>query len=170
MESLATKYIFKFDGSNTLDNYEAELFHTTVDRGLFLRKIARLDIQPKKSVLCTRVKQPNQRDWNKLTRIMKDLLGTQELCIELKSDKTSCLKCYVDAAFVVHSYFNFHTRTTLTMGKVAIISMSQKQKLNMKSSTGSILVGADDAPSLILWTNFFRKQKDVGSKTIFISK
>ena len=41
------------------------------------------------------------------------------------------------------------------MGKGAIVSVLQKQKLNTKSSTEDKLVGADDASSLILWTNLF---------------
>ena len=36
-----------------------------------------------------------------------------------------------------------------------IVSVLQKQKLSMKSGTEAESVGADDASSLVLWTNIF---------------
>ena len=50
-------------------------------------KISSPDIQPTIAVLCTREKQPNQGYLNKLPRMMKYLVGTQELCLTLKLDK-----------------------------------------------------------------------------------
>ena len=47
----------------------------------------------------------------------------------------------------------------MTMGKGAILSMSQKQKLNTKSSTISELVGADDATTIMLWTKLFMEEQ-----------
>ena len=46
-------------------------------------------------------------------------------------------------------------RIKINNGKKAIISVSRKQKLNMKISTEVELVGMDDASSLVLWTNHF---------------
>ena len=86
---------------------------------------------------------------------MKYLVGTQELCLTLKSDKTSCLKWYVDAAFTVHSDFKSHTGATLTIGKGVIVYLSRNKKLNAKSRTEDELVGVDYASSLILWTKLF---------------
>ena len=40
-----TNNIFKVDGRNPMNKNKQKLFHTTVDRGLFLFKIERLDIQ-----------------------------------------------------------------------------------------------------------------------------
>ena len=113
------------------------------------------DIFPIIAVLCTRVKYPNQGDWNKLLRLMKYLVGTQEFCLTLNSDKTSCLKFYVDVAFVVHSDFKSHTGATFTILKGSIVSVSLKKKLNIKISTEADLVGSDDVSSLILWNNIF---------------
>ena len=86
---------------------------------------------------------------------MKYLLGTQELCLTLKSYKIIRIKWYVDAGFTVHSEFNSHAGATLTIGKGAIVSVSRKKKLNKKISTKAELVGADEASSLILYTNIF---------------
>ena len=43
----------------------------------------------------------------------------------------------------------------MTMGRGAMQVISQKQKLNTRSSTESELVGVDDAMTKILWTKLF---------------
>ena len=85
--SSETNNIFKVDGSNPLNKNKAGLFHTSVDRGLFSCEGSLPYIPTTISVLCTRVKQPNQVDWNKLLIIMKYRVGTQELCFTLKAEK-----------------------------------------------------------------------------------
>ena len=47
----------------------------------------------------------------------------------------------------------------MTMGKGAMMSRSQKQKLNTKSSAISELVGADDATTIMLWTKLFMEKQ-----------
>ena len=105
------------DRINLLNNNKAGLFHTKVDRVFFLCKRSRPEIHLNIVVLCTRLKQSNQGDWSKLLRLVKYPVGTQELCLTLKADKTSCLKLFLDTAFTVHSSFKLHTRETLTMEK-----------------------------------------------------
>ncbi len=43
----------------------------------------------------------------------------------------------------------------MTYGGGAAQSISRKQKLNVRSSCEAELVGADDAPTMILWTKLF---------------
>ena len=54
--------------SPKLSKEVAEQFHTTTAQGLFLCKRARPDISPAIAYLTTRVKSPNQDDWDKLVR------------------------------------------------------------------------------------------------------
>ena len=61
-----------------LDDEKREIFHSIVAKGLILSKRARLDIHPTVSVLATRVKQPNESDWKKITRMMKYLHSTKK--------------------------------------------------------------------------------------------
>ena len=68
-------------------------------------------------VLCTRVKYTNQLDCNKLLRLLKYLVGTQEYFLTLNSNKKSCLKWYIDAASAVNLGFKFHTGAILKIGK-----------------------------------------------------
>ena len=138
-----------------LNKQKAEIFHTTVAKGLFLAKRARPDIQPTIAYLCTRVKEPDEGDWEKLIRLLRYLNGTQETKLVLSAEKLSVIKWFVDAAFAVHTDFKSHTGAVMTFGQGAVQSLSRKQKLNTKSSTDAELVGADDAAVMILWTMLF---------------
>ena len=128
----AADNLFNFGTGAKLDTKRSEIFHTTVARGLFLCKRARPDIQQAISVLCTRVKNPNQADWAKLIRMMKYLNGTQDERLTLRVDDLRVVKWYVDASFAVHPDFKSHTGAVMTMGKGAIQSIARKQKLNVQ--------------------------------------
>jgi hypothetical protein len=86
---------------------------------------------------------------------MKYLNGTQDERLTLKADDLRVVKWYVDASFAVHPDFKSHTGAVMMMGRGAIQSIARKQKLNVRSSTESELVGVDDAATMILWTKLF---------------
>jgi hypothetical protein len=90
-----------------------------VAKALFLCKRARPDIQQAISVLCTRVRDLNQADWEKLMRVMKYLNGTKGENLTLSADDLRVVKWYVDASFAVHPDFESHTSTMMTLGKGA---------------------------------------------------
>jgi hypothetical protein len=69
--------LFNLGTGAKLDTKRLEIFHTFVAKGLFLCKRARPDIQQAILVLCTRVRDPNQADWEKLMRVIKYLNGTK---------------------------------------------------------------------------------------------
>jgi hypothetical protein len=76
-----------------LDMKRSEIFHTFVATGLFLCQRARPNIQQAILVLCTRVRDPNQVDWEKLMRVMKYFMkvmkylnGTREENLTLSTD------------------------------------------------------------------------------------
>jgi hypothetical protein len=150
-----------FDKGNgpKLDKEMAEEFHTIVAKGLFLCKRARPDIHPTIALLCTRVRDPNTDDWEKLIRLLKYLNNTKDIKLTLGADDLTIIKWYVDAAFGVHTDFKSHTGGIMTFGEGAIQSISRKQKLNTRSSTKAELVGADDAATLILWTKLFLEEQ-----------
>jgi hypothetical protein len=105
--------------------------------------------------LSSRVKQPNEGDWNKLLRILSFLKGTIDDVLTLEADDTQTLKWYIDAAFAVHTDMKSQTGAIFTLGKGAVSSSSTKQKVNSRSSTESELNGLDDKVSKILWTKRF---------------
>jgi hypothetical protein len=98
-------------------------------------KRARPDIQQAILVLCTRVRDPNQADWEKLMRAMKYLNGTREEILTLGADKLQVVKWYMDASFAVHQDFKSHTGAMMTLGKGAVQSIGRKQKMNVRNST-----------------------------------
>jgi hypothetical protein len=102
-----------------------------VAKGLFLCKRAISDIQQAILVLCTRVKDPNQADWEELMRVMKYLNGTKEENLTLSADDLRVVKWYVDASFGVHPDFKSHTGAMMTLGKGVMQSIARKQKLNV---------------------------------------
>ena len=141
-----------------LDKGKAELYHTTVAKGLFLCKRSRPYIQPTVAVLSTRVKAPTETDCKKLTRMMEYLKATSKMTLKLRADNLQVVKWYVDASFAVHPDYRSHTGAVMTLGEGSIIAMSKKQKLNTRSSTEAELVGADNAVTMILWTGLFMEQ------------
>jgi hypothetical protein len=111
-----------------LDTKRLEIFHTFVAKRLFLCKRARPDIQQAILVLCTRVRDPNQADWEKLMRVMNYLNGTWEENLTLSADNLRVVKWYVDASFVVHPDFKSHTGAMMTLGEKVRCNQSQENK------------------------------------------
>jgi hypothetical protein len=147
--------LFNLGTGAKLDTKRAEIFHTFVAKGLFLCKRARPDIQQAILVLCTRVRDPNEADWEKLMRVMKYLNGTKEENLTLSADDLRVVKWYVDASFAVHPDFKSHTSAMMTLGNRAMQSIARKQKMNVQSSTEGELVAVDNAATMIPWTKLF---------------
>ena len=73
----------------------------------------------------------------------------------MEADDHNTLTWCIDAAFAVHADMKSQTGSVFTMGKGAVASSSNKQKVNSRSSTESELVAMDDKMSKILWTKRF---------------
>jgi hypothetical protein len=116
--------LFNLGTRAKLDTKRLEIFHTFVAKGLFLCKRARPDIQQAISVLCTRVRDLNQADWEKLMIAMQCLNGTKEENLTLSADNLRVVKLYVDASFAVHPDFKSHTSAMITLGKGAMQSIA----------------------------------------------
>ena len=158
MMTPAGNNLFELGHSKLLSKERKEQFHTNVAKGMFIAKRARPDIQPTVAVLATRVREPNESDWQKLLRLMKYMNGSQKKHLTLSIDDMKSIKWYVDASFAVHPDFKSHTGAVMMMGEGAMQSLSIKQKLNTKASAHAELVGVDDASVYILWTLLFLEE------------
>ena len=70
----ALENLFKVDAqSPKLDQEEAELFHSTMLKGLFLAKRGRPNVLQPITYLCTRTKTPTSNNMTKLVRVLKFL-------------------------------------------------------------------------------------------------
>ena len=148
--------LFRVDAtSKKLDEATAKVFHTFVMKGMFVAKRARQDILPGIVFLATRVREPTQSDWFKLTKLMNFLKATEKDVATMSADDTQTIKWYIDSAFAVHKDMKSHTGSILTLGGGVITSDSTKQKPNARSSTESEMIAADDMLAKVLWTKRF---------------
>ena len=132
---------------------------------MFAAKRSRPDLQTAIAFLCTRVKNPDKNDYEKLKRVIKYLRETISLPLVLGADDSNTLVWSVDASFAIHMDMKSHTGAVLTLGQGAILSFSSKQKINTRSSTEVELVGVNDAMSFVVWVKqFFEAQTSMLSE------
>ena len=129
-------------------------YHHTTAQLLFLSWV-RHGIQTAVAFLTTRVKKPDKDDWGKLKRVLKYLFGTRSLKLTLSADSLSILRWYIDASHQIHDDCKGHTDALLILGAGAVLSSSNKHKINTKSSTESKIVAVHDKSSDVLWTRHF---------------
>jgi hypothetical protein len=138
-----------------LEEKRAIAFHHCVAQLLFASARARKYIQSGVAFLTTRVRNPDEDDWSKLKRLLRYIRCTIHLPLILRAESLNVIKLWVDASFATHDNCRGHTGATMSLGRGSIIGMSKKQKINIRSSTESELVGADDAIPQMLWTRYF---------------
>ena len=83
---------------------------------MFAAKRERPYIRQTVVVLSTRVKEPNETNYQKLARMIKYLNGTKKNCLTLSVDNLKVIKWYMETRFVVRPYFNSRTEAIITTG------------------------------------------------------
>jgi hypothetical protein len=149
--SAAPDNLFKVDPKcEKLDAPMAQIFVHLVAKTLYTTKRARPDTSTAIAFLTTRVREPDQDDWKKLSHLMRYLRGTKSLPLILSASGTGIVKWY-DVLMTMISVVR-----GLTLGRGFPIVTSTKQKLNTRSSTESELVALDDCiMPAISWTSYF---------------
>ena len=82
-------------------------------------------------------------------------MKTKDMFLTLEASDLKQFKWWVDSSFNVHWDSKGHSGRSGTLGKGAIISASQKQKVNAGSSTESELIAGSDALSDVVWSRYF---------------
>jgi len=136
-----------------LPEYKAQLFHHLEAKLLYLCRCTRQDIQTAVEFLCTRVKDLDEDNYKKLTKVMQYIRNTKYLTLTIEPSTDP--KWWVDSSYAVHLDMRSHTGVIMSLGKSATYSTSTKQKLNTKSSMEAELVAIDDAMAQVLWTRHF---------------
>ena len=96
------------------------------------------------SFLTTRVSKSDVDDWRKLERVLIWILNTiNEKCV-IGARSLKELFTWIDAAYSVHANMRGKTGGAISMGYGLLHGKSSKQKINVKSSTESELVGVSD--------------------------
>ena len=150
--------------SDQLSLNEADLFHSVVQKLLYICKRARPDVEPAISYLCTRVSSPTKEDDNKLTRVLGFLEKTIDDERVLGAVDLDTLCTWVDASYGVHLDMKSHTGGTMSFGYGTLHTKSSKQKLNTKSSTEAELVGVSEYLPYNIWLMNFLKEQGYGIK------
>ena len=143
---------------NTWDR-EKESLRTPRDAGLYLSQRGRPDIWTAIAFLCSRLCNPDEDDYKKLTRMMQYLCGTKDMVLTLRANDDGTVRWWIDASYAVHADMKGHMGATLSLGKGAIYSGSWKQKLVARSSTESELIGMHDVLPQVLWTKQFLEEQ-----------
>ena len=105
--------------------------------------------------LTTRVKKPDEDDWGKLRRCLSYLEGTMYVKLTLEVNDLRVIEWWVDASYTTHDDFKGHSGGMMSLGKGATTSASNKQKINVGSSTEGEIVGTHDFLGKIMWAKYF---------------
>ena len=81
--------------------------------------------------LTTHVKKPDEDDWGKLKRLLNCMKGTIYVKLLLTVGSMYIVRLWVNAFYNNHEHCKGHTGSMMSLGKVAVVSYSKKQKLNV---------------------------------------
>jgi hypothetical protein len=152
----APEYLFKTtDTTGLLDEKRKDIFHTITAKTLWLSQRSRTDVQLAVGFCCTRIKEPNEHDWKKLTHLMQYLRATRFIPLIIMSDGINTI-IYIDGSHAVHSNCKGHSGLFLTQGKGAMINVSKKLGLVTNSSTETEIVATGERLPKCTWFRYFR--------------
>ena len=114
VNTCASRNLFDLNENDKLVSPDrAETFHSIVAKLLWVMKRGRPDIELPISFLCTRVKAPSVKDWEKLKRVLQFLYGTLKDNRIIGFNDLASLLTYVDASYAVHNNMRSHTGGTM---------------------------------------------------------
>ena len=169
--SPARKGLFTVDeDSPELSEAEAERFVSTVYKLAHVGLRGRSDLRPTLGFLMTRVHKPTKQDQCKLKRCLEYIKGTLGQVLVLGADDFATMWVWVDVAFATHPDRKSHTGGAMSFGRGAIMCMSNKHKLNTKSSTEAEFVGASDYLPNVVWAKMFLKGQGYDVKHFYFQQ
>ena len=152
----ASDHVFKTrEHVIVLEETQANICHSFFSKALFSTKGERPDIHITLTFLSISVRYPDKDARKKLARIMMYLFSTLDILLDLRADRTSIVKWWLNVYHRVNPNCRVHTGETKPIVKLLTISTSTKQKLNTGSSTETELVAADDIIPYAMWKSYF---------------
>ena len=92
----------------------------------------------------TQVKSPALHDYTNIGRVIGYQKNTVQLPFVLWIDSNGILTLYVPVSFAVHPESSSHIGTCMTLGHGSMLSLSSKQKSNVKILSKARLIGVDN--------------------------
>ena len=143
------------EDAELLDKNKKEIFHRVTAKLLYLVKRARPDPETLVSFLTMRVTKSDVDDWEKLKRGLTFVKNTIKYKIIIGAKTLTDLYMWIDAAYAVHNNMRGHTGGAISLGYGIMHGKSSKQKINIKSSTESELVGMGEYVPYNIWFRLF---------------
>jgi hypothetical protein len=149
-----------------LSKDKATHFHSNVAKLLFLVKRGRPDILLAISFLTMRVKAPDEDNWKKLLRVLGYLKGTLHFELTISCNSLDKLTWYIDGSYGIHEDMKGHSGAVLMIGDSTVLSRSNKQKVNTRSSTEAELITVDDTLPTVQWAKSFMMDQGYDLETV----
>ena len=152
----APEDLFKIsESSPKLDCARKETYHHISAKTLWLSQRSRNDIQLATGYHCSRVKDPNEDDWRKLTWLMRYVWWTRFIPTIIRiTDEGATI--YIDGSHAIHADTKGHSGLYTTMGKGALINVAKKLGLVTISSTETEVVATGERLPKCTWFRYFR--------------
>ena len=148
--------LFKQKENDTeLGKDKQQLYHTITAETLWLSQRSRPDTQLATGYHCTRVKNPTESDWMKLTWEQQYIWATRFIPLIISITEDGAI-IYIDGAHAIHTDARGHSGLYATMGKGAMINVSKKLGLNTLSSTETEVVSTGERLPKCIWFRYFR--------------
>ena len=129
-----------------------ELYRQAVGALLYVATTTRPDITAAIGILCRRVSNPRQRDWNAVKRVIRYLKQTVSLKLKISADNNLDLVGYVDADWAGDVSDRKSTSGYLYMIGQSSVSWSSKKQVSVAlSSTEAEYIAASYASQEAIW-------------------
>ena len=153
----ATDNLFNVDDDGNAVNSTS--FASKLMKIGYLAKRTRPDLLLAVSFLATRMKNPNNFDDAKLSRVFEYLYGTQDYAYTLRPTSLR-INAWIDASYAVHKDARSQTGIILGLGdqKGFVYFRSSVQKIISDSSTYAELIGQHDGAHNVLWLSYLMKE------------
>ena len=163
VKSPAQHHLFTVDeDAIKLEGKQKEIFHSVTQKLLYITKRARPDLETTVAFLTTRVSKSDVDDWKKLGRLLTWVMNTIEDKRIIGASSLTDLFTWIDAAYAVHTNMRGQTGGAISMGYGILHGKSSKQKINVKSSTESELVGVSEYLPYNIWLMMFMAAQGYG--------
>jgi len=105
-------------------------------------------------------------DWKKMKRVLGYLKETIDFELMISCEELKNLAWYIDGSYAVYNDMKGQSGSLLMIGKNAVLSQSNKQKVNTRSSMETELNAVDDSLPTVQWASLFMKDQGYDLETV----
>jgi hypothetical protein len=105
-------------------------------------------------------------DWKKMKRVLGYLKETIDFELMISCEELKNLTWYIDGSYAVYNDMKGQSGSLLMIGKNAVLSQSNKQKVNTRSSMETELNAVDDSLPTVQWASLFMKDQGYDLETV----